>query len=797
MTNDRLRRLASRLAVDRYPLCIERLKIVFDVLERTAGQPQIWRRAQCLAEVLARLPIFIEPDELIVGQGASQPMGLEIDAEYGEWSPHEIALLKDDGFAMSPEDEAALQALYRRHSPQTLVGAVGEIVGDDPELWPFLRSGIVLPPWKDRREGSGGGYAQSGLGLGPGFYLMGIDFVRVIDHGLNHVVEEAVTELAAERTAPAPDAAKLRYLESVILMLRALVGFSGRYAELADALARREPDPTRRRELEQIAAACRHVPAHPARTFREALQAFWFVFLAINPSPTAAAGRFDQYMYPLYRQDVDAGRLMRDEAVELLACLRIKDMQLNRVSGALNRKKNAGLAKWHNWTLGGQTRDGRDASNELSYLLLDAALAMPVPHHTLTLRVHAGTPDDLMLKALEVVRTGLGLPAFVGDDSYIRYFMRHGVPLEEARDYLITGCLDANLPGRSRTSAIGMFIVPLVLDIFLHDGVDPNTGLQVGPPVGDLGRFDDFDSLLAAFERYLAGFMALAARKNDIELSVLRDLFQDPLRSSLMDGGIAVGRDVLDREMPFENGAVLNPVGMVNVADSFAAIRRVVFEERRCTLGQLKAALDADWQDHGALHAACLAAPKFGNGDPAVDALAARLYRFWAETTESLGTLYGAPHKPTAISITSHQPGGALTGATPDGRRAHEILADGTVSPMQGADTRGPTRILGSAMAIDQDPYQATLLNMKLHPSALRTEADLRKLASLIRTYFAEGGKHVQFNVVDRATLLDAQRSPEKHRNLAVRVAGYSAYFVQLGKDMQDEVIRRTEHGAV
>ena len=190
----------------------------------------------------------------------------------------------------------------------------------------------------------------------------------------------------------------------------ALVGFSGRYAELADALARREPDPTRRRELEQIAAACRHVPAHPARTFREALQSFWFIFLAINPSLTAAAGRFDQYMYPLYRQDVDAGRLMRDEAVELLACLRIKDMQLNRVSGALNRKKNAGLAKWHNWTLGGQTRDGRDASNELSYLLLDAALAMPVPHHTLTLRVHAGTPDDLMLKALEVVGPHPALP---------------------------------------------------------------------------------------------------------------------------------------------------------------------------------------------------------------------------------------------------------------------------------------------------------------------------------------------------------------------------------------------------
>lgn len=791
--NERVRELAQRVAVDTYPLCIEKLKIVLETLEQAQGQPQVLRRARCLAAVLDRIPIFIEPGELIVGNGASRPMGLEIDVEYGEWTQDEIDSLKQDGFTIAPEDESALRSLYRRHQPTTLVQAIGAIVSEDAQLWPFMRSGVVLPPWKDR-DGPGGGYAQSGLGLGPGFYLMGVEVETVLTEGLDALTARARRELASlPRTQPGA-AAKVAWLESVILVHEALVRFARRFAELAEQLAGSEPSMARRDELRAIAASCRRVPGGPAASFRDAVQAFWFLFLVLTPSPTAAAGRFDQYMHPFYQADLQAGRLDEAGALELLCCLRIKDMQLNRVSGKANRKKNAGLAKWHNWTIGGVTPDGRDATNALTYLLLEAARVTGLPHHTLTLRVHDGTPDDLMVKALEVVRTGLGLPAFVGDASYIRYFQRHGVPLEQARDYILTGCLDANLPGRSRTAAIGMFVVPLVFDIFLHDGVDPNTGLQVGLRLGELDALESYEDFLAAFKRQLTHFMGLAARKNDIELGVLREHFPDPLRSSLMHGGIEAGRDVLDRVMPFENAAVLNPVGMVNVADSLAAIRKLVFEQRAVSLRELRRALDANWAGHEQLRAQCLAAPKFGNGDSFVDAIAQDLYAFWADTTATFGTRFGGTHKPTAISITSHQPGGALTGATPDGRFAREICADGTVSPMQGMDRHGPTRVLGSAMRIDQDPYQATLLNLKLHPSAMTGRGDLLKLAALVRTYFSHGGKHVQFNVVDRATLLDAQRRPEKHRDLTVRVAGYSAYFVQLGREMQDEVIRRTEH---
>ena len=253
--------------------------------------------------------------------------------------------------------------------------------------------------------------------------------------------------------------------------------------------------------------------------------------------------------------------------------------------------------------------------------------------------------------------------------------------------------------------------------------------------------------------------MELAAEKDNLELMIERELFPDAFRSSLMEDGIESGKDLLSRTMPFENGAVLNPVGMINIADSMAAIRKLVYEDKKVSIGDLKRALDLDWQGCEPLHKMCLEAPKYGNGDSYVDEIAADLYEFWAATANELPTAFGSTHKVSAISITSHQPGGALTGATPDGRRAHETCADGTVSPMQGRDTHGPTAVMRSALRIDQEPYQATLMNMKFHPSALRSDEDLHKLSALIKTYLNRGGKHVQFNVVSREMLLQARQS--------------------------------------
>jgi pyruvate formate-lyase/glycerol dehydratase family glycyl radical enzyme len=792
--NSRIFSLKAKLHVDKYPICCEKARLVTESFQQTEGEPQIVRRTQALANVLRNMPIFIENEELIVGNAASKPMGVEIDYDYGIWPADEIHWLREEGYDISDKDEADIVAMNSYWKTQTLVSRCGQIYDD--RLWSFKQTGIVLPPWKSRTEGSGGGYAQSGMGLGPGFYLFGVDFAKVINCGLNSIIEQAKDELASLRYMDNNAINKSVFLSSVIKALSEVITFAGRFADLADKLKLIENSPQRIKELEKISETCRWVPANPARTFYEALQSFWFTFILINPSTTAAAGRFDQYMYPYYKKDKDAGLINDEQVIELLECLRIKDMQLNRTSGRINRQKNAGMAKWHNWTIGGVTPDGRDATNELSYLILEAARDCQTPHHTITVRVHDNTPEALMLKALEVVKTGIGMPAFVGDYSYIEFLLSHGVPLEDAREYIMTGCIDANLVGKSRIASYDMFIVPLVLDIFLHNGVEPRNDNRLIPESKDVEKFQSFDSLIQAFKKQLAYFMGLSAECNNIHLKACADLFPDPFRSSLMVNALKEGKEMLERTLPYENAAVLNAVGMINVADSLAAIKQLVFEQKKITMKELKAALDANWQGerYAEIQKMCLAAPKYGNGNPLVDNIAADLYKFWAETAVTFGTIFNGTHKPTGISISAQWPGGALTGATPDGRFAGECLADGTMSPMRGRDTYGPTAVIRSAGAVNQLQYQATLLNMKFHPSALVSTEDMQKLSSLIKTYFSMGGKHIQFNVVNRETLLEAQKHPENYRDLIVRVAGYSAFFVQLGKVIQDEIINRTEH---
>jgi len=754
----------------------------------------ILRRAKALAHVLDNITIFIEDDELIVGNAASKPMGLEFDFYAGLWSQDEIDGLKEAGYDIAPEEEAEIlqmNAYWKDYNPLSRMGRLF-----DDRLWPFMQSGMILPPWKNREEGSGGGYAESGMGLGPGFYLMTVDFERVLNRGLNDTLKEAEAELNKSQRLPSDAPDKVHFLQAVLIALPAVVRFAERFATLAEEMAAVSVDPNRRKELEKIAVTCRQVPANPARTFYEAVQSFWFIFLMITPSPTASIGRFDQYMFPFYKRDSAAERITDTDVLELLQCLRIKDMQINRTSGKLARQKNAGMAKWHNMTIGGVTPEGEDATNALSYLIIEALKLCPVPHHTVTLRVHDGTPEELMLKALDVVKTGIGMPAFVGDQSYIGYLTGEGVALKDARDYAMAGCIDAAITGKSRIAAYGMFIVPKVFEAAMNNGIEPQIGAQLGLTTGNFEDFASFDDFLNAFKTQLRYFLGLHAEKNNIELQVSRDLFPDPLRSSLMHEGIKAGKALLDRTFPFENGAVMNPVGMINVVDSLAAVKKLVFEEKKFSQKELKDALSSNWEGerYGKMRKAFLAAPKYGNNENDVDAIAMDLFRFWADITVQFETCLGGTHKPTGVSVSAQWPGGTLTGATPDGRYAGECLADGTVSAMRGMDLHGPTAALHSAMKIDQTAYQAALLNMKFHPSSLKTTEDLRKLSFLIRTYFSRNGKHIQFNVVNRKTLRAAQQRPEKHKDLLVRIAGYSAHFIHLGKPMQEEIIKRTEH---
>lgn len=791
--NERAKKLKESLKVDKYTICVEKACLVMESFQQAAGDPEILKRAKATAHYLDNKTIFIEDGELIVGNVASKPMGLEAGSMGPTWSEEELEGLRGEGYIISKEDEAVLRSMDGYWKGRTLWERMGQFY-DDERLWPFIQSGILLPPWKSKTEGRGHGSAGVGWGLGNGQSLIVVNYARVINEGLNKIIEDAGEELRNLRYTSADAIKKADFLKSVIISAQAIVRIANRFAGLAAEMAEREKDQARKKELERIAEISRRVPGEPAGTFHEAIQSFWYLWVMIGCG-TTAGGRFDQFMHPFYKKEKDEGRINDDQVLELLECLQIKVMQLNGIGGGKSqREKWSGMARWNNWVIGGVTPDGADATNDLTYLLLEAVKDCQLPHYTLTLRVHDKTPDELMLKALEVVRTGIGMPAFVGDKSYIEYLTGQGVPLREARDYALGGCLDAILPGKSRVNATGMFIVPLVLEITMNNGVEPRTGRQLGPQTGDFESFETFDDFMSAFKEQLAYFMGLTAEEHNIFLRAQTELMPDPVHSMMMADAIKEGKDVNDRVLPFENGSALNPVGLINVVDSIAAVKKVVFDEKKATKKELKKALAKNWQGYEELRKICLAAPKYGNGNNYVDSIAKEIYKFWAETAVSFPTAWGGTTKPSGVSITAHGPGGAIVGATPEGRYAGENLCDGTVSAVQGRDTNGPTALLRSAMMIDQIPYQSTLLNMKFHPSALKTTEDLKKLSDLIKIYFGQGGKHVQFNVISRDTLLEAQEHPEKNRDLIVRVAGYSAYFVQLNKRVQDDIISRAEH---
>ncbi|HVN95155.1 MAG TPA: pyruvate formate lyase family protein [Syntrophorhabdaceae bacterium] len=792
MSTARIEKLRAGTQVEKFPICIEKVRLMTESYRQTDGEAEIIRRAKAGAHILDNITIFMQDGELIVGNGASKYMGVEMEFYYGPWPTSEIVALKGEGWSITDSDLSQVEEMNEYWKGKSMIARIGESL-DDERLWPFMQTGIVLAPWKSKTEGSGGGYAESGMGIGPGFYLMCVDFEKVIGKGLLGIMREAEEELKNLRYFNPGSVEKGHFLNAVIISLKAIIRFAERYAALASQLAWKEKDPLRKKELETIAETCKWVPANPARSFREAIQALWFTMLMVSPSTTAAIGRMDRYLYPFYKKDVADGRITDEEVLEYLQCLRLKDMELNRISGAANRQKNAGMAKWHNCTIGGVDEQGKDTTNELTYLILEAARRCPTPHHTITLRVHEGTPEALMLKGIEVVKAGIGMPAFIGDKSYIAFLLGQGVPLQAARDYVMCGCLDVALPGNSRIGPYPMFIVSMVLEITLNNGVFAKTGEQLGPRTGDPETFKSFDELLKAFETQWKHFSGLNAEYNNLFTRANAELFPDPFRTVLTADAIKVGKSLLDRTYLLENLSVLNNVGTMNVADSLTAIRKLVFDDKKYTMRQMRDALKANWEGYEQLRKDCIAAPKYGNDNDYADEVPVELYRFLAEMAESFPTVVGGTHKASAISISSQWPGGAQTGATPEGRFAGACLADGAMSPVRGMDTCGPTAIFKSAAKINQDALQATLLNMKFHPTALKTEEDRKKLASLIKTYFQMGGKHVQFNVVSRETMEQAKKEPAQHKDLVVRVAGYSAYFVKLTPPMQDEIISRTE----
>lgn len=800
----RIARLAASLDTvreGRFTISIAKSRLMTRSFEATEGEPQVIRVAKAFDAVLRDIPVFIEADDLLAGNFAAEPGAVELSSLWAGWGEEELDALCAAGFAVDPADRPEIERINAYWRNRSLTARMTSRY-DDARLWPYAQLGVVLPAFRSKEEGWGPG-GMIGCGWGIHHEISQIiavfDYGRVLREGLSALIAEARDKLAETRLMSAEDVARAELLQAMILSLEAIVHFAARLADRAEQDARHAQG-ARREELLAMAAMCRHVPLNPARTFREAMQSLWIMWLMILPAGILSFGRLDQLLGDYYERDLAEGRLSEAEALELLQWLRIKDSQIVITSGQTHRQKYGGLAKWHNCVIGGQRPDGGDATNAVSFLLLNAARTCPTPHPTLTLRVHDGTPDPLLDAALDLVGTGIGLPAFLGDQSVIDFLTREGVPIEKARDYAVAGCLGINVIGQSRMIACPMFVAPLVLKFALHGGVDPRTGRQAGPVTPPLAACATYEEFERAFQLQLAHFLTLQAEFNNVTIQSYGERFPQPVESALTDGGIGASRNILGRTLPFENGSAVNPIGLVNVADSLVAIRKRVFEERAISADALLRHLEGNWagEDGARARALMLSAPKYGNDDPEADATAAALYSFCADTITALTTTYGGHQKASSLTIgTCIMPGGRTSGCTPDGRGAEEGLADESLTPMRGRDVSGLRALLNSVLKIDQVAWQSLSLDLRLAPSLFETADRRGRIAETMRDYFRRGGKHIQLNVVSTGLLLAAQRDPDAHRDLIVRIGGCSAYFTQLPRETQDEIIHRTEYDDV
>jgi formate C-acetyltransferase len=592
--------------------------------------------------------------------------------------------------------------------------------------------------------------------------------------------------------------AKRQELQAMDIVAAAMIRFAERHAELADELAGQEADPARKAELEQIAAVCRHVPAHAPRNFWEALQAYWFVHLGVtielNPWDAFCPGRLDQHLYPFYEKGLAEGSLTREQAEELLQCFWIKfNNQPAPPKVGVTAAESSTYTDFAQINIGGLRQDGSDGANPVTYLLLDAVEEMRLLQPSSSVQVSKKNPDRLVKRAARIIRTGFGQPSLFNNDLIVQELVRMGKSMADARNGGSSGCVEVGAFGKENYNLTGYFNMPKVLELALHNGVDPRTGLQLGPATGDAPAFEDFESFFAAYRRQLEYFVDVKVSGNNLIERLYASYMPAPFLSLLIDDCIASGKDYHDGGARY-NTSYIQGVGLGTMADALAAIKYQVFDQQSVNMGELLDALRTDFVGKERLRQMLLnRTPRYGNDDDYADGLMRAVFEAFFEVVDGRPNTKGGEYHINLLPTTCHVYFGSVCGATPDGRRAGVPLSEG-ISPVQGADRHGPTAVLRSAAKMDHVRTGGTLLNQKFTPQLLQSEADLDKLVHLVRTYFRLDGHHIQFNVVDADTLRAAQQNPEAHRDLIVRVAGYSDYFCDLGKALQDEIIARTEH---
>ncbi len=770
---------ASLLAIER-EMCVERAVLVTGAYRAHEADPVVLRRAKALAKVLRQMTILIAEDELIVGHFSDKRRSPSVFPEYGlHWVEYELDLFETrlhNRLRVPPEAKRALREIYPYWRGRTVCDRIRAV--RPPELQRAVDRGLFANP-----------HEWTGLAH------VALDFRLVLQEGIEGVRDQVAARLSAFNGADPFALHQRTFLEALLLLCEATIDFARRYAALARAMAQETHDPRRREELLHMAGVCEWVPAKPARTFWEALQSFWFVQLIPQIEANGFSitpGRFDQYMYPYCRADIQTGRLSRDDAQELLECLWIKFSELARVDDRGMAEISAGYASGQNLCIGGKAASGEDATNELSFMCLAANEHLQLPQPNFTLRLHKETPQELLNAAVQVVARGNGMPQFLNDELIIPSLLNKGIPLREARDYIPVGCDEITVLGMWGRCNGGYISLAKALELALNNGRCRLTGDPIGPPTGTAEELSAFPDLLQAVYRqvdHAVGCLIAEANATDLVHAEIAPL---PFESLLVPGCIESARDVT------LGGARYNftgPVGVgaATVGDSLAAIKKFVFEEKRLSLSELNQMLDADFAGHEVWRQRLIhRAPKFGNDDDCVDELVVSLTNRFFDQVEKGRNPRGGGMMPALYSVTAHVGAGKRVGATPDGRNAGTPLSDG-LSPTFGRDLKGPTAALRSVVKVDlvRAP-NGIIVNQRLAPGLLTTEVGRMKMSQLLRSFVEAGGFHWQFNVVPTETLLEAQAHPEQYRDLVVRVAGYSAFFVDLSHAAQDAIIQRS-----
>ena len=771
-------------------ICTERAVYTTKAYKAHEQEQVILKRAFMVDAVLKNMSIFIDPDELIVGNHASANRAAPIFPEYAmDWVIAELdEYEKRDGdrFTITEENKQILRDIYPYWQERTVKDKGYAAFPAEARL--FYDLGII------KTEGN----------ITSGDAHVAVSYAKVLNEGLEGVRAQTVKALESLQLVEFEDLKKSYFYRAILIVIDAIEAFAQRFAALAEEQAETAA-PQRAAELKEIARICRKVPRYPAESFHEALQSVWFIHLILqieSNGHSLSYGRLDQFCYPYYVKSKNEG-MTDDAACELLENLWLKTISINKIRSWTHTRFSAGSPLYQNVTIDGQTTDGKDAVNDLSFLILKTVARCHLPQPNLTVRYHSGLSDEFMRECIEVIRCGFGMPAFNNDEIIIPSFLAHGVKKEDAMNYSAIGCVEVAVPGKWGYRCTGMSFLnfPKTLMIALNDGNDIESGQRVYKGMGHFLQMETFDDVMKAWDVFIREFCRQAVILDSSADMVLEQEVPDVLCSALTDDCIARGKHLK------EGGAVYDfisdlQVGIANLADSLAAIKKCVYEDKSVTREELWNALMNDFagEEGERIRQLLLGAPKYGNDDDYVDSLIVHGYDSYIDeigkyknTRFGRGPIGGVYYAGTS-SISANVPQGAGTCATPDGRHAGEPLAEGC-SPTHSMDVSGPTSVLKSVAKLRTEKITGgVLLNQKVVPSMLSKPRDREKLLLLLRTFFdVLHGFHIQYNVVSRDTLLDAQAHPENHKDLVVRVAGYSAFFNVLSRQTQDDIIARTE----